>query len=361
MWVCQQPTPYNDTLFSAIAGSDVELLVSYIDAWRPTHPWKSVDRQYNWRAYKRFAGIDWHVIRTMCSRKTFVVLGGWHEPTVQLAIVLGFLLRRPFAIWTDMPKDRPRSLAKKAARNAFLWFTFKATSVFFATGIPARDVLVSLGCPRERIKNLPYFIDLNAFSPSSLPSSEHREIIFLSSGRLVNWIKAHDLAILALAQVSRRFPHIPLRYRLAGTGPDEAMLRNLAREQGIDVDFVGWLEPEELPNFYRSGDVLLHPSHEDAFASSVLEAMACGRPVIGSDVTGAILDRVTHGVEGLRHKPGDLAGIAAQVEWVVSHRDQLAEMGKRAHQAASLWPVERGVRTVLSVASGDLSDSGYAD
>ena len=176
---------------------------------------------------------------------------------------------------------------------------------------------------------------------------ENGPFTFLSSGRLVNSIKAHDLALKALDRAEEKVGEIGKRwrYRIAGVGPDKDKLLSLSQELGLAerLEFTGWLEPSQLPDFYHGGQVLLHPSNIDNYPNAVMEAMACGLTVIGSNTTGVVNDRIQHGENGLIHRMGDVEDLATQIAWVLAHPKELLSIGARARATAEEWPISRGV------------------
>lgn len=211
-----------------------------------------------------------------------------------------------------------------------------------------------MGCPEKKQVNFPCFIDVDSFSPkTAIGNADNDQITLLSSGRLINSIKGHDLALMAIAyvrdKIGLKIHH--LRYRLAGTGPDLESLRSLASTLGLadQVEFVGWLESNQLPDFYRSGQILIHPSHLEPYGNAVIEAMACGLVVIGSHVTGAVIDRISHGQNGLIHRAGDLENLAAQITFVLAYPEKVAPMGAQARITAEEWPVSRAVSIIKSM------------
>src|SRR5439155_13810742 len=129
----------------------------------------------------------------------------------------------------------------------------------------------------------------------------NQPILFGSCGRL-HHDKGYDLSLRALADAFHGRP-TGFRYQLAGTGPEISALKQLAQSLGIanQVDFLGWLRPEDLPQFYRSIDVFVHPARTEPFGVSVLEAMASGAIVIASDQTSAAVDRIVTGENGFLH------------------------------------------------------------
>jgi glycosyltransferase involved in cell wall biosynthesis len=121
---------------------------------------------------------------------------------------------------------------------------------------------------------------------------------------------------------------------IVGAGRDEkylGSLRSLAAELGIasDVIFVGGVPLEETVSFYRAADVFVYPSLNETFGLPILEAMACGCPVVTSD-TSAMPE--TAGGAAVLSDPKDPASIAkAIVEAVGPGRDRLRDLGlKRA-------------------------------
>ena len=119
---------------------------------------------------------------------------------------------------------------------------------------------------------------------------------------------------------------------IVGAGRDEkylASLHSLAAELGIasDVTFVGGVPLEQTVNFYRAADVTVYPSLNETFGLPILEAMACGCPVVTSD-TSAMPE--TAGGAALLSHPNDPASIAkAIVEAVGPDRDRLRDLGLR--------------------------------
>jgi glycosyltransferase involved in cell wall biosynthesis len=119
---------------------------------------------------------------------------------------------------------------------------------------------------------------------------------------------------------------------IVGAGRDEryvASLHSLAAELGIadDVVFVGGVSLEETVSFYQAADVFVYPSHNETFGLPILEAMACGCPVVISD-TSAMPE--TAGGAAVLSDPKDPTSIArAIVEAAAPERDRLRDAGLR--------------------------------
>jgi glycosyltransferase involved in cell wall biosynthesis len=134
--------------------------------------------------------------------------------------------------------------------------------------------LVELGVPENRIVSLPNFVPASAFADRSRADQGRHALV---AGRLVPE-KGFDTAVLAC-----RAAGVPLV--VAGEGPDEPRLRQLARD--ADVRFTGMLTREELARIRAEAALVLAPSRsDDACPFAVVEALAAGVPVIASDRGG---------------------------------------------------------------------------
>ena len=362
-WITWQPTPYNDFLFRTLAADEeLALTVHFVAPILPTHPWKSeMAKGFSSRVFHQRAGLDLRSLQLAVRDKNrFFIVAGWHQSATFSLLNTLMLLGRKFAIWTDTPDcSKPRGFPKAVLRTRWLRTLFHRASYVMGTGTPALSALEAMGCPPEKLVTFPFVLDLELFKPlesQGIGTGDGQPLVFLSSGRLSNVLKGYDLAIKALASIHQR-TGLDFRYRIAGEGPDKEALRELARTCGLEsqVDFIGWLEPSELPGFYRSGDIFLHPSHFDPFPNAVLEAMASGLPVIGSDLAGSVVDRIKHGENGLIHRANDIDDLTDQIFRAVKDRTAAVEMGRKARVTAETWPVERAVATVKQVVLGTSS------
>jgi glycosyltransferase involved in cell wall biosynthesis len=356
-WICWVPTHYNDFLFRSLAADpSIDLTVHFIESRVPSHPWKAqLARGFRSRTYHRIVGLDWHLLSLAARDKSsFFVIGGWHEPTIMAVINMLIVRHRPFAIWTDTPdvyRDRP--VLKAVLRTIWLRRIFAHARYLMGTGLPALSILEQIGGPKNKLVNFPYFVDLNTFTPASESKNTNPSspTIFLSSGRLVNSHKGYDIAIKALSSVASSIQSTHFIYKIAGSGPDREILEDLAKNLGIleNLKFLGWLEPNELSDFYKSGDIFIHPSHFDPYGVAVLEAMASGIPVIGSNKAGSVIDRIQHMKNGLIHCANDIDDLSEKISYVFSDYKQVQAMGREARRTAELWPVTKGVEMIKSM------------
>lgn len=351
-WICDSPSPYNGSLFRALAAdAELDLTVHFIRGLTGEHPWHArLEDGFRSRFFRRRAGADWVLARSAISDAHGLwIVGSWYEPTTQAILTGRAALGRPFVIWTDTPvTNKKRGALKARARAAWLAWIFRRATRVMGTGRPAVDVLRAMGAPSARLLNFPYFIDVGSYATSR--ETPGRPLEFLSSGRL-HPDKGYDLALRALAAVLGGRPS-EFRYRIAGTGAEQGRLEELARTLRIAdrVEFLGWQQPEALTSAYASADVFLHPARSEPYGVTVLEAMASGLVVVGSDATAAVLDRIDHGSNGFIHHAGDAEDLARQISTVLSDPGRIPALKRAARERAEEWPISRGVAMVRDLA-----------
>ncbi|MCB2012978.1 MAG: glycosyltransferase [Geminicoccaceae bacterium] len=144
---------------------------------------------------------------------------------------------------------------------------------------------VELGADPAKVRALRNGVDLDLFRPTDRDAAR-RELgvsgpVLLLVGQLIERKGAH-LAIDALSDLPE---HTLL---LAGDGPERHALGERARKGGVAprVRFLGAVPHAELPGLYTAADALLLPSSREGWANVLLESMACGTPVIATDIWG---------------------------------------------------------------------------
>ncbi len=194
------------------------------------------------------------------------------------AAFLGMKLGKPFVITARgsdinlIPQYRiPRKMILRAAEQA---------SGIIAVSSALKDALCSLGLDPEKITVLRNGVDADFFRPMARESRKTGPIL-LSVGNLVD-SKGHDLALKALQLLES------MRLSIIGEGPERKSLEDLASQLGVmeRVTFFGNLSQEELVRHYSAADALILASSREGWPNVLLEAMACGTPVVATDVGG---------------------------------------------------------------------------
>lgn len=187
----------------------------------------------------------------------------------------------------------------------------------------------------------PFGVDTARFSPAP---GERTAGGALTLGTVKTLAPAYgiDLLLQAFAVLRQRLPAAALRLRLVGGGPQRAELLALAQALGLGdtVEFIGPVDHAEVPAQLRLLDIYVAPSRHESFGVAVIEAMACGLPVVVSDA-GGLPEVVQAGVSGLVVPVGDVAALADALAALVVDaglRRRLAQAGRDRAVAQYDWP-----------------------
>lgn len=196
--------------------------------------------------------------------------------------------------------------------------------LYIALSEAARRKFVEAGLPAEKIVVKPNFIhpDPRSLRSAQAGPAEGPGEYALFVGRF--WPEKGVRTMLA---AWKRLPHIPLE--VVGDGPERAEMEALAA--GLQhARFRGRLSREQTGAAMKRARFLVFPSEWfECFPMTILEAFACGVPVIASRV-GAMEEIVTDGRTGLHFTAGDAADLAAKVEWAWTHPREMQAMGRAA-------------------------------
>lgn len=185
---------------------------------------------------------------------------------------------------------------------------------------------------RFRIETIPYGIDLDDFAPRNraaardvLGISQEAHVILFLAEMVDNRRKGFPLLEEALTGCSRLVDRLWLLS--VGHNPPQPN----ADVQGSHLNYVG--NDRFLSLAYSAADLFVIPSLQDNFPNTVLEAMACGTPVIGFDV-GGVQDMVRPDLTGVLVEPGDVAGLRAAIVALLKSPGTRQQMSQQARQIA---------------------------
>jgi rhamnosyl/mannosyltransferase len=253
------------------------------------------------------------------------------HPLADLASLLG--PPRPTIVFhhADVQRQRAlrllyRPLALTVARRA------AATVVATRAGLEHAADLGPAG--REKAVVIPFGVDITRFlphptplRPSGFPIHE-RGPVALFVGRLVPY-KGLDVLLRAVGGSD-------LQVVIVGDGPLAEELHRQVERRGLrqQVALVGHVDDDVLPAYHQAADYLVLPSTSPAemFGIALLEAMACGRPVITSDLSTGVREVNEHNVTGLVVPAGDATALRAAMERLAGDpqlRERLGTLARR--------------------------------
>jgi glycosyltransferase involved in cell wall biosynthesis len=267
------------------------------------------------------------------------------------------------AFWVEVTYDAwvKRRRWKEAVKARIL----PAADGILTAGDDGRSFARRYGVSDDRIHHVPHVVDFERLARGARLAPGERDrlraelgvrgVTFVYVGRL--WAgKGLTYLLEAFGGLQQRDVG-EVSLLLVGDGRDEDELRARARAQGLrNVVFCGFQGDDVLPRLYAASDVFVFPTLGDPFGMVVLEAMACGLPVVATTAAGEISDRVAEGVNGFVVAPGSSDRLLERM--TVLARDEglreamgTASVRKVTRQSPDAWAeaFERALGKILAM------------
>jgi glycosyltransferase involved in cell wall biosynthesis len=263
--------------------------------------------------------------------------------------------RIPLLLWSESTAvdNRRKHLAVEFLKSRFLdW-----CSAFIVPGKSSSEYLKSLRITDGRIFIAPNAVDIQLFARlaegtrqdacrvRALCSLPQRYFVYV--GRLVKAKGVFDL-LEAYAQLPQE-TRAEVGLVFVGDGEARPELEKCAsRIAPGTVQFHGFAHRDELPEFYALAEALIFPTHSDPWGLVVNEAMACGLPVISTNVAGCVADLLQDGWNGFVVPSESPSQLAAAMERLAEQTELRKEMGLRSRQRIELFSPAAWARGVVT-------------
>ncbi len=209
----------------------------------------------------------------------------------------------------------------------------------FVTANSKKTAMVASQIVKKDIEIIPMGVDLDVFHSNKIKikySNKKKNIKILFVGRLID-LKGVNFLLEAVSRVKLKYPEIILS--IIGDGPEYRNLKNIVNELKLQkhVNFLGTIPNHMLPDVYRSSDVFVIPSiinengETEGLGTVALEAMACGVPVIGSNV-GGIPDIIKDRITGLLVEEKNGKAIADSIFEILENKVLRDDLCQNAHK-----------------------------
>ena len=187
------------------------------------------------------------------------------------------------------------------------------------------------------------FEDIHNVQPHK--SIEYPSILFVGG---LSKVKGIDTLLNAVPIIRKKI--LNLCVYIAGSGPEENKLKELVKELNIEenVNFLGYISENEKYSYYKSADVCVFPSRYEPFGIVLLEAMACGKPVVASNV-GGIPFFVEEGKAGLLFESGNVEDLADKIMTILKNEELREKMGEAGRERAKEFTWDKVAERTVEV------------
>ncbi len=313
------------------------------------YPWASVRNRALRPGLGHFFGLFnpglWKLIRD--GHFDAVLVSGYFYASAWICIAAAKWYGVPVMFITDSYGLRSLALRSKwklRIKRILVSRIFSFAKVVLALSSGGVEYLKMLGFPSDRIVLTPYVVDNDWWAEQAVKVDRgtvraewripNHGSVALFCAKLQPWKEPFDL-LEAFARAN-----VPDSYLVfAGDGPLRSDLQRRAAELGLTdrVRFLGFVNQSQLPSVYCASNLLVLPSHYDAFGLVVNEAMICGRPVAISDRVGARFDLVRPEANGYVFPVGDVNALATILKDILPDTEKQARMGAAARQRMETW------------------------
>ncbi|MHC1784013.1 MAG: glycosyltransferase [Anaerolineaceae bacterium] len=279
-----------------------------------------------------------------------ILKSSWHIPLIHMYHTLGMMKNRVARSETEIEGeyriDGEKQVLADADRIVVATIAEKAQLEFLYRADP------------RKLSTIPPGVDVSRFYPISpdeakaaveIPPCKH---MLLYVGR-IEPLKGLETLIRAISNLkdSGALDQFPFCLTIIGGDPDAApelissemaRVKNLSQELGLSdlVIFLGKQDQDQLPYYYSAADIVIVPSHYESFGMVALESMACGTPVVASQV-GGLGFLVQDGITGFVVPDGEPDALSERLYRLICHPELRNQMGAQAHEFAQSYSWQR--------------------
>lgn len=311
------------------------------------------------RKFAREKGLQYDLIHShywMSGIAAELLASEWHVPIVHMFHTLGEMKNR--IATSDAEKEGAYRLdgERRVLKSA--------NKIIVATPAEQAQLQWFYKADLKKVEVIPPGVDTGHFYP--IPADEAREVIGIpKDDRMVLFVgrieplKGVDTLIRAVTCMRMSDVEKPAYLVIIGGDPNASpeemsaemsRLQDLCRELCLDqmVVFLGKRGQDTLPYYYSAAEVLVMPSHYESFGMVALEAMACGTPVIASNV-GGLAFLVQDNVTGFHVPNGDSDALCEKLTVLLQDADLRKSMGMRSAEYAHTYDWERITLQIMKV------------
>jgi len=197
----------------------------------------------------------------------------------------------------------------------------------------SHDILntaIQLGLNPEKASVIRPAVDPDFFYP--LEDKDHQRLKIITTGSLI-WRKGYEYALMTIRNLLEQ--KIDCEFHIVGDGPEKQRILYTIRDLDLESHVVlhGKQSPEQVRDYLQKSDIFILSSLSEGISNAVLEAMACGLPVVTSDC-GGMHEAISDGVEGFVVPLRDPLAAAEKIQILASDEILRKKMGFNARQKA---------------------------
>ena len=265
----------------------------------------------------------------------------WAIPTGLIGVLVGSFLKTPLIVTIHGSDFRIGAMKTPILKKIFVYVCEKAKHIICVSEVLKRDI-EKLGIKGEKISVFPMGVDESFFRSSTNRGVNRMGQSFtILSNRQLQPIYNISLLVRAIPMVLKEEPNA--KFIIAGIGSERENLERQVKDLNIRsrVQFLGWVNHEEMPKFLSRADIYISTSLDDGTSVSLLEAMASGAFPIVTDIPSN-REWISDGENGFLVSLDEERFLAGKIVEAIRNRD-LRERSRDKNfcliKGKALWPV----------------------
>ena len=304
----------------------------------------------------RFGGVDTPEVSARLRAGGFdgVLILGWYLKSFLQALWGAKRAGIPVMVRGDSHLDTPRSRLKRLAKEALYPPFLRQFDAALIVGERNRAYWEHYGYPASRMFSSPHCVDTDWFAARATAAAAENlrdrlgisrdAPVALFAGKLIEFKRPTDVV---MAAAHARSLGVPVELLVAGSGALEQPMRALASLLGVPLHMLGFCNQSQMPAVYAAADVLVLPSTgRETWGLVANEALACGTPVLLSDVVGCAPDLAVNGRVGRTFPVGDVESCGRHLTEMLRSLPSRAEI-EQVSEKFSIAAAARGIITAL--------------
>lgn len=238
---------------------------------------------------------------------------------------------------------------KNILNRAMLTYNLRKADAICATSFTIKDYLKPV--TDKPVQVIPFGVDTELFRKKQVESLMEAGAFVYGSIKPLESLYNTDVLIRAFAALKTRQPQKTIKLLIIGEGSQAQALRQLTAELGItaDVLFTGRVPFSKIPEYYNMLDVLVNISDYESFGVSVIEAMACEKPVIVTN-TGGLKEIVENANFGSLVEVGNVKQTSEEMEKYLLDPELTSRVGKQGREKVILkYQWQRNIEQMVGV------------
>lgn len=269
---------------------------------------------------------------TVVSIRSDVVHFEWNSAAIDFFPIFELLARPVVISCRGSQINILPHLSSKEEFGARLAETFQRAQAVHCVSRAIRDEAYKFGADPTKARIIRPAVDVRFFCPSDKTRRDAGIFRVITTGSLI-WRKGYEYALRAIQSLKNQ--GLPLLFDIIGEGPERQRVLYTIHDLGLQeqVRLLGKRTPEGVRQQLQGADVFLLSSLSEGISNAVLEAMACGLPIVSTDC-GGMREAISHGVEGFVVPLRDPDAIAGSLRRIAEDTKLRKRMGLAARKRA---------------------------